>query len=142
MTKVTFEKDEEKGVYTFIEERDNCTNHYTVLLDAWEMIAEYCDGTKEKFTFDDEGAINLLIRLAKDEGSLESALLAMAIEPSADSEFFLDIRYILNSKGELIALELLPCYGSPGCRWVRIDRGSSKLADAVIDAYSELVPRP
>ncbi len=104
---------------------------------------EVCRDGIKRYEYDlfSEEAAELLGELAENVDDLDAQLLAIAAGNPLD-EYFLDARYVLgirNGKTVLEAVELLPCMGAPGCKWIRVERGDSPAADLFLDHIEEIL---
>ena len=65
-----------------------------------------------------------------------------AVDPAWFLNRFVDVRYVMRLVGDVLrleAVEVLPCYGSPECRWERIEEDGSALTEYLLDAIADLV---
>lgn len=54
------------------------------------------------------------------------------------NENFIDIRYVVGGDGCVVDILVLPCYGSPECRWVTADEaGVPKCVQEYLAEYME-----
>jgi hypothetical protein len=155
MTKVIF--DPEKLTFEIYKPTNisGCeVETWTIKPDEYVVEITYCeDGNIKREVRDIDDVIDELINLAKNSDNwLDAAIAIGIINPvMALNEFFIDVKYVIRfEQGKTVfnkiirpkiwldAIEVLPCYGSPECKWIRIT-GENKIEREFLERVEDLL---
>lgn len=95
----------------------------------------------ERISLYDDEAKRIIAELASESGSISAYLFASSLYPDLLSWFFMDVRYVVRFTKEgihLEAVELLPCIGSPECRWIRVE-GDTFIEGMLLDSLEMVI---
>jgi hypothetical protein len=155
MAKVIF--DREKLTFEIYKETNESgceVETWTINVDEGTVEIVYCENgnVKKEVREVDDDVLDELLELARNSDDWLDAIIAVGIlDPARALNEFIDVKYVVRFKYEddgfprnfrtkiwLDAIEVLPCLGSPECKWIRIT-GENKIEREFLERVEDLL---